>query len=124
MKALRIHAYGASDVLKLEDIPTPQPGAGEVLVKIHAASINPIDYKIREGVRKGALPITMGRDFSGIVESLGAGASGFSRSRNSPAGRTALFNSADSSAGRISPDRRSTFRSAARNRSSPNGFSK
>src|SRR3984957_17897799 len=79
MKAVRIHAYGASDVLKVEDVPMPQPGAGEVLVKIHAASINPIDYKIREGARKGALPITMGRDFSGIVESLGAGAPRFSK---------------------------------------------
>jgi NADPH:quinone reductase-like Zn-dependent oxidoreductase len=79
MKAVRIHVYGASDVLKLEDIPTPQPGAGEVLVKIHAASINPIDYKIREGARKGALPITMGRDYSGTVESLGVDASGFSK---------------------------------------------
>jgi NADPH:quinone reductase-like Zn-dependent oxidoreductase len=79
MKAVQIHAYGASDVLKVEDVPVPQPAAGEVLVKIHAASINPIDYKIREGTHKGTLPITMGRDFSGIVESLGAGASGFSK---------------------------------------------
>ena len=79
MKAVRIHAYGASDVLKLEDIPTPEPGIGEVLVKIKAASINPIDYKIREGHMKGALPKTLGRDFSGTVESLGAGAAGFSK---------------------------------------------
>ena len=79
MKAVRIHAYGASDVLKLEDVPMPQPAAGEVLVKIKAASINPIDYKIREGARKGTLPITMGRDYSGTVESLGAGAAGFSK---------------------------------------------
>lgn len=79
MKAVRIHAYGASNVLTLEDIPTPRPGDGEVLVKIQAASINPIDYKIREGKVKQPLPMTMGRDLSGVVEDLGANVTGFAK---------------------------------------------
>jgi NADPH:quinone reductase-like Zn-dependent oxidoreductase len=81
MKVVRIHAYGASDVLKIEDVPTPQPADDEILVRILAASVNPIDYKIREGkiMGKEALPMTLGRDFSGAVESLGGRESGFSK---------------------------------------------
>lgn len=81
MKAVRIHAFGASDVLRLEDVPTPKPADDEVLVRIRAASVNPIDYKIREGkiMGKDALPMILGRDFSGVIESLGARASGFSK---------------------------------------------
>jgi len=81
MKAMRIHAYGASDVLRLEDVPTPKPADDEVLVRIGAASVNPIDYKIRQGkiMGKEALPMILGRDFSGVIESLGRRASGFSK---------------------------------------------
>jgi len=63
-------------VLKLEDVPIPQPQDDEVLVRIHAASVNPVDYKTREGkypvVKQQDLPITLGRDFSGTVESCGS----------------------------------------------------
>lgn len=73
MHAIRIHAFGNTDVLKDELVELPQPGSGEVLVRIHAASVNPIDNKIRSGARGDAdkLPITLGRDLSGVVERLG-----------------------------------------------------
>ena len=49
MKAVRIHHYGGPEALRYEDVPRPQPGAGEVLIRIHAAGVNPVDWKIREG---------------------------------------------------------------------------
>ena len=64
MKAIRIHEYGGPDVLELNEIAIPQPAAGEVLIKVYATSINPVDWKIREGLRKekfpGNLPLTLG----------------------------------------------------------------
>jgi NADPH:quinone reductase-like Zn-dependent oxidoreductase len=75
MKAIRIHEYGAPDVLRYEDAPRPEPGAGEVLVRIHAAALNPIDWKLRAGYLKGwlrfVLPMIPGWDFSGVIESVG-----------------------------------------------------
>ena len=77
MKAVRIGTFGGPDVLKLEDLPIPEPHEGEILVKVQAASVNPVDYKIREGkypaVKADNLPIVMGRDISGIIASCGAG---------------------------------------------------
>lgn len=71
MKAVRIHSYGPSDRLLLEDVPKPQPGANEFLVRIEDAGVNPIDWKIREGLMKEAMPtdfpMTIGQDFSGVV---------------------------------------------------------
>jgi NADPH:quinone reductase-like Zn-dependent oxidoreductase len=74
MKAVRIHDFGKSDVLKVEDIPVPTLEPGEVLIKVHAASVNPIDWKIREGkfTSKDKLPVTLGRDASGTIEAVGA----------------------------------------------------
>jgi NADPH:quinone reductase-like Zn-dependent oxidoreductase len=75
MKAIRIHAFGGPDQLKIEDIPVPVPAADEVLIKIYATSVNPIDWKIREGERKekipSKLPLTLGWDVSGVIESVG-----------------------------------------------------
>ena len=77
MKAVRFHAYGAPDVLVYEDVPKPEPAAGEVLVKVHAASINPIDWKVRAGHMRGfrdyPLPFILGWDVSGVIESAGPG---------------------------------------------------
>jgi len=74
MKAVRIHAFGGPDVLSFEDAPTPTPKAGEILVRVRAAGVNPVDWKIREGhLGKIPLPSTMGVDFSGQVEMLGPG---------------------------------------------------
>jgi NADPH:quinone reductase len=68
MHALRFHEFGGFDKLKLETIPDPQPGAGEVVVRVRAASVNPSDAKNVLGRMEGtALPRTPGRDFSGVV---------------------------------------------------------
>ena len=81
MKAVRFHTYGAPDVLVYEDVPKPEPAAGEVLVKVHATSVNPIDWKVRAGHLRGfrdyPLPFILGWDVSGIVESVGSGAIAF-----------------------------------------------
>jgi NADPH:quinone reductase-like Zn-dependent oxidoreductase len=74
MKAVRIHRFGGPEVLTLDDVPWPQPKDDEVLVRVHAASVNPVDYKIRAGsysVKEDQLPYTLGRDLSGTVELLG-----------------------------------------------------
>jgi NADPH:quinone reductase-like Zn-dependent oxidoreductase len=75
MKAVRFHTYGSPDVLTYEDVPKPEPAAGEVLLKVHATSVNPIDWKIRAGnlrsFREYPLPFILGWDVSGVVESVG-----------------------------------------------------
>ena len=79
MKAWRIHRFGGPDVLALDDVQQPQPeGAGDaVLVRIAATSVNPVDYKTREGkfpaVGEDALPCVLGRDVAGTVETDGGG---------------------------------------------------
>jgi NADPH:quinone reductase-like Zn-dependent oxidoreductase len=81
MKAIRIHNYGGPEVLKYEDAPRPKPQAGEVLVRVHAAGVNPIDWKVREGEMKDLwphkFPLILGWDLSGVVEELGKGVSRF-----------------------------------------------
>ena len=81
MKAVRIHRFGGPEVLEVEDVPVPEPRGSELLVHIHAASVNPVDYKIRRGtvpwVTQGMLPITLGRDLSGTIESSGPEAQAF-----------------------------------------------
>lgn len=79
MKAAIINAYGDNTVVQYADVPRPEPAAGEVLVKIHAAGVNPVDWKIREGAgqRMGmTLPIGLGGEISGVVEALGEGVVG------------------------------------------------
>src|SRR3984893_7197135 len=56
MKAIRIHNYGGPEVVQYEDAPRPEPQAGEVLVRVHAAGVNPIDWKVREGHMKDFWP--------------------------------------------------------------------
>jgi NADPH:quinone reductase-like Zn-dependent oxidoreductase len=77
MKAIRIHNYGGPEVLKYEDAPRPKPHAGEVLVRVHAAGVNPIDWKVREGHMKDfwphKFPLILGWDLSGVVEEVGPG---------------------------------------------------
>jgi NADPH:quinone reductase-like Zn-dependent oxidoreductase len=73
MKAVQIHAFGGPEVLQYEDVPQPQPNANEILVRVHAAGVNPVDWKIREGYLSATLPLIMGIDFSGMVESVGSG---------------------------------------------------
>src|SRR6266436_4430506 len=81
MKAIRIHNYGGPEVLQYEDAPRPKPQAGEVLIRVHAAGVNPIDWKVREGHMKDfwphKFPLILGWDLSGVVEELGRGVSRF-----------------------------------------------
>ena len=80
MKAMRIYSYGA-EALVYEDTPRPAPQAGEVLVQVHAAGINGIDWKIRDGelqqVFKFELPIVLGSDAAGVVAAIGEGVTAF-----------------------------------------------
>jgi NADPH:quinone reductase-like Zn-dependent oxidoreductase len=76
VKAAVIHQYGGPEELKYEDVPDPVPGPGEVLIKVAAASINPIDIIERTGGTKAPLPAILGWDASGTVMQLGAGVSG------------------------------------------------
>lgn len=72
MKAVVIHSFGGPDVLRFEDVPVPQSKDNEVLVRVRAAGVNPVDWKIREGaLGKMPLPMIMGIDFSGVVEQVG-----------------------------------------------------
>lgn len=75
MKAIRIHEFGGPEVLKTEEVPVPEPAADEVLVKIYATSVNPVDWKIRDGQRKERfpvnLPLILGWDVSGVVQQAG-----------------------------------------------------
>ena len=83
MKAVRIHQYGGPEVLKFEDAPRPQPAVGELLIRTHAAAVNPVDWKIREGYLKErvvySLPLILGWDLSGTVEATGLGATRFQK---------------------------------------------
>ena len=82
MKAVVVHQYGAPEVLKFEEYPDPVAGPGEVLVRVAATSVNPIDYKRRAGLTKDFYPLTfpglIGVDVSGTVVKLGPGVEGFS----------------------------------------------
>lgn len=81
MQALRYQTFADPVDLQVEDVPEPAPAAGEVLVRIHAASVNPVDWKIAAGsfrmLVRGGLPRTMGSDFAGEVISTGAGSTKF-----------------------------------------------
>ncbi len=82
MKAVVVHQYGGPEVLKFEDYPDPAPGPGEVLVRVAATSVNPIDYKRRAGLTKDFYPIQfpglIGVDIAGTVVKTGPGVKGFS----------------------------------------------
>ncbi len=81
MKAVRIHGYGGPEVLVYEDAPKPTAGAGQVLIRVHAAGVNPVDWKLRAGYMKGVwdmpLPATLGADIAGTVAAVGEGVTGF-----------------------------------------------
>jgi NADPH2:quinone reductase len=73
MKAIRVYEFGGPEVLKLEEVATPKPGAGEVLVRVHATGVNPYDTYMRAGTYavKPPLPYTPGSDGAGVVEAVG-----------------------------------------------------
>src|SRR6476619_4951840 len=81
MKAVRIRKYGGPEVLQYEDAPRPKPKPGEVLVRVHAAGVNPVDSAIRAGQVKEIFPVTFpwipGSDVSGVVEEVGSNVTRF-----------------------------------------------
>lgn len=78
MKAIVVREFGPADVMKLEEVPTPSPGPGQVLVRVHAIGVNPVEVYIRSGAyaRKPSLPYTPGTDAAGLVEAVGADVTG------------------------------------------------
>lgn len=85
MKAIQLHAHGGPEVLRYEDVPVPEPKPGEVLVRVHAAGVNPPDWYLRDGMTnlppetrpKFAFPVIPGTDVSGVVAAVGAEVTGF-----------------------------------------------
>ena len=75
MKAIRIHEFGDPEVMKLEEVPDPRPGAGQVVVRAHAVGVNPVETYIRSGAyaRLPELPYTPGADAAGVIEAVGGG---------------------------------------------------
>lgn len=79
MKAIRVHQFGGPEVLKFEELPDPEPAPGQILVRLHAVGVNPVDTYIRSGAYASSpgvlskLPYTPGRDAAGVVEKAGAG---------------------------------------------------
>lgn len=78
MKAAQIAKYGSPDVIEIVEIDKPKPGKGQVLVKVHASSINPFDTKLREGAMPINFPFTLGLDIAGVVTEVGQEVSNFS----------------------------------------------
>ena len=73
MKAIRIHEYGGPEVLVYEEVPTPEPGPAQILVRVEAATVNPVDVAVREDrfPTPKAPPKTLGSDGAGVVEQVG-----------------------------------------------------
>ncbi|WP_323167094.1 zinc-dependent alcohol dehydrogenase family protein [Pseudomonas atacamensis] len=79
MKAMILKSFGGPDSFELSDVPKPVPQAGQVLVRVHATSINPLDYQVRRGDYPDLVPLPAitGHDVSGVVEAVGPGVSAF-----------------------------------------------
>src|SRR5688500_7802383 len=79
MKALVVREFGGPEVIRLEDVPEPSPGAGQILIRVKAIGVNPVDTYIRSGTyaRKPTLPYTPHADLAGVVEAAGSGVSSF-----------------------------------------------
>src|SRR5918999_1537973 len=79
VRAVRIHEDGGPDVLRYEEIPDPEPAAGEVLVELRAAGLNHLDVWVRRGMPSVPKPRILGADGAGVVAALGDGVDGFAR---------------------------------------------
>jgi NADPH2:quinone reductase len=75
VKAIRVHATGGPEALRLEDVPTPEPAPGQILMRVEAAGVNFVDVYQRKGLYKSPLPFTPGREAAGVVERVGHGVS-------------------------------------------------
>ncbi|MFH9674567.1 NADP-dependent oxidoreductase [Streptomyces sp. NPDC017405] len=80
MHAARYHDYGSADVIVIEDIPEPHAGPGEIRIQVAAASVNPVDWKLRSGASRAHFPVDFpaipGRDAAGVVDEVGEGVTG------------------------------------------------
>jgi NADPH:quinone reductase-like Zn-dependent oxidoreductase len=80
MKAAFIERYGGPDLLKYGDLPDPDAGSGEVVIDVHAASVNAADWKVRAGqYAQATFPLILGRDFSGVISTVGSGVADLKR---------------------------------------------
>ena len=83
MKAVRVHKYGGPEVLQYEDALRPQPGSGEVLIRVYAAGVNPVDWEIRAGLLKEVFPVSFpcipGCDLSGVIDEVGPDVTKFNK---------------------------------------------
>jgi len=79
MRAIVVEEFGPAEVMRLRELPTPDPGEGQLLVRLHAAGVNPVDTYIRSGsyAMKPPLPYTPGGDGAGVIEAIGAGVVGW-----------------------------------------------
>ena len=81
MRALLLTKYGGPDSAVLGEAPLPAPGPGEVRIRVHAAGLNPVDFKTREGklkvIQRYPLPAVMGNELAGVIEACGAGVTRF-----------------------------------------------
>ena len=77
MKAIQIHATGGPEVLQLAELPIPEPGPGQVLIRVEAVGVNFVEIYFRKGMYKATLPLTPGSEAAGTVEKLGPGVTGF-----------------------------------------------
>src|SRR2546428_6235075 len=79
MKAIRVHKFGGPEVLQLDDVPDPKAGPGQVVVRIRAAGVNPVDTYIRSGsyAMLPTLPYVPGNDCAGVIETVGQGVTRF-----------------------------------------------
>jgi NADPH:quinone reductase-like Zn-dependent oxidoreductase len=77
MKAVRIHAHGGLEQLRIDDLPAPAPGPQQVLIQIKAAALNQLDIRVRKGIPGVPLPVIMGADAAGVVREVGSGVKQF-----------------------------------------------
>ena len=81
MQACYINRYGTADVVEVGELPSPEPGPGELLFRMEAASVNPVDFKTRNGMLRALqsyrMPAILGNDAAGVVTALGPGVTGF-----------------------------------------------
>jgi len=121
MQAIRVHAYGGPEQLQLEQIPRPQPQAGELLVRVYAAGVLPMDCYVRQGrmaaIMPKSFPYIPGTAFAGVIEALGAGVTTFQNGQaicgRSPQGTYAEYTTVQAHAPAPTPDSAGYRQSAA-----------
>jgi len=111
MRAVRFHEYGPPATLVIDEVDRPRAGAGQVVVRVRAAGVNPIDWKVRSGMLKDYMPVelphTGGLDLAGVIEEVGPGVSGFAKGQavfGRGSGAYAEYATADTATLALKPD--------------------